>query len=526
VLCFLIIDHDADARAATGRLLTEAFPACVVNQAGTGAVGARLALEHRPECVLLAPRLADMSGAQLLSRLSDEAGQPNFPVVVLTERDDTNAAAEAFRAGALNYLPKSAMTAEGLRLAVTGAVARLQTLRQRREQEATNAHVATILWSYWVHAPEPLYLMRIEPDGALICERANPSYYAMSGYTHEQTAERSPHDFLPSRAADNLVARVRQCAASGRPVPYQVAVDYPTGRRELENVLVPIRDPDGRVAHVLGSVRDVTERNALAARLARAQRLEAIGQLTGGIAHDFNNLLAVVMTNAGSLKEKMERLADWRSVRKLELIELAADRGARLASQLLAFARKQALRPEPVVVSALLNDISDLLQRAAGETASVELALSADVWPCSVDPAELQQVVLNLILNARDALPSQGGRITIEALNVTLEREAAARLSVEAGDYVRISVTDTGSGMPPEVVARAFEPFFTTKQVGRGSGLGLSQVHGFVGQSGGAVDIASEVSRGTTVTLYLPRERAASAGAASSGWLEGGVGLG
>lgn len=526
MLGFLIIDQDEDACAATSRLLTEVFPAYVVNQAGSGADGVRLAIETRPECVLLAPRLADMSGAELLSRLSDEAGQPNLPVVVLTEQDDTSAAAEAFQAGALNYLPKSAMTAEGLRLAMIGAMARFQTLRQRQERQATNAHLATILWSYWVHAPEPLYLIRIEPGGAVICERANPSYYAMSGYTHGQTAERSPHDFLPQQAADNLVVRVRQCAASGTPLPYQVAVDYPTGRRELENVLVPIRGPDGRVAHVLGSVRDVTERNAMAARLGRAQRLEAIGQLTGGIAHDFNNLLAVVMTNAGSLKEKMERLADWRSARKLELIELAADRGARLASQLLAFARKQALRPEPVVVSALLNDISDLLQRAAGETASVELALSAGVWPCSVDPAELQQVVLNLIINARDALPSQGGRITIAVMNMALEREAAARLGVEAGDYVRVGVTDTGSGMPSEVVARAFEPFFTTKQVGRGSGLGLSQVHGFVGQSGGAVDIASEIGRGTTVTLYLPRDRAERVRGASYGWIERDIGSG
>jgi signal transduction histidine kinase len=257
--------------------------------------------------------------------------------------------------------------------------------------------------------------------------------------------------------------------------------------------------------------RDVTEKRELEARLRQAQRLEAVGQLTGGVAHDFNNLLTVIIGNAELLGD---RLADNPALVGLAQMTLtAAERGAELTQRLLAFARKQTLEPRAVDVNALLTGMNALLRRSLGEHVEIELARNADIWNAFVDAAQLESAVLNLAINARDAMPA-GGRLTIEASNATLDGSYARdHDEVGAGDYVMIAISDTGSGMPPGVVARAFEPFFTTKDVGKGSGLGLSMVHGFVKQSGGHVKIYSEEGHGTTIKLYLPKaerdERAA-----------------
>jgi PAS domain S-box-containing protein len=249
--------------------------------------------------------------------------------------------------------------------------------------------------------------------------------------------------------------------------------------------------------------RDITEQRQLEARLRQSQRLEAVGQLTGGIAHDFNNLLTVIMGNAETLAF---RLADNPALRGLaELTANAAERGAELTRRLLAFARKQTLEPRAVDVGALLSGMDDLLRRALGEHVEIELVHGAGLWPAFIDAAQLESAVLNLSINARDAMPD-GGRLTIETANATLDGTYARNNDeVAPGDYVMIAVSDTGTGMARDVVARAFEPFFTTKEVGKGTGLGLSMVHGFVKQSDGHVKIYSEQGHGTTIKLYLPK---------------------
>ncbi|HUB12758.1 MAG TPA: CHASE3 domain-containing protein [Acetobacteraceae bacterium] len=258
--------------------------------------------------------------------------------------------------------------------------------------------------------------------------------------------------------------------------------------------------PDG--GFVL-TVTDTTEQTRAEAAARDAQRLQAMGQLTGGIAHDFNNLLTVVL---GSLELAAARLQDGHPVLALlDRAAWAARRGATLNQQLLAFARRQPLAPVPTDVSAMLPDLTTLLHRTLGEHIEVRTVDSAGLWQCPADSTQLESAVLNLALNARDAMQG-GGRLTIEVANKVLDAAYASQHSeVSPGDYVMIAVSDTGSGMPPEVQARAFEPFFTTKEQGRGTGLGLAMVLGFAKQSGGHVKIYSEQGEGTTVRLYLPR---------------------
>jgi len=240
----------------------------------------------------------------------------------------------------------------------------------------------------------------------------------------------------------------------------------------------------------------IEERARVEESLRQAQKIEAIGQLTGGVAHDFNNLLMVI---AGGL-DMLDRQTDpKRRARLLDGMKQAAQRGAGLTRQLLAFSRRQELKPEPVDLARQIGGMRELLDRSLRGDVHVQLELARGLWPTEVDPGELELVILNLAVNARDAMP-KGGTITIRARNAPDVAIGELR-----GDFVAIAVEDTGSGMPPGVLERVFEPFFTTKGVGAGSGLGLPQVHGFATQSGGTVQIETEVGQGTTITLFLPR---------------------
>ena len=251
--------------------------------------------------------------------------------------------------------------------------------------------------------------------------------------------------------------------------------------------------------------RDVTERRHLEDQLRQAQKMEAVGQLTGGIAHDFNNLLTGII---GSLELLQKRIASGRTGDIERLIGLAtssANRAAALTHRLLAFSRRQPLDPKPVNANGLVESMAELVRRTIGESIDFSIVAGEGLWRTLCDPHQLESGVLNLAINARDAMP-HGGSITITTRNASLDAAYAIRHSdVRVGDYVAISVTDTGVGMPPDVVERAFDPFFTTKPLGQGTGLGLSMIYGFARQSDGHVKIESEPGRGTTVTLYLPR---------------------
>jgi signal transduction histidine kinase/ActR/RegA family two-component response regulator len=252
---------------------------------------------------------------------------------------------------------------------------------------------------------------------------------------------------------------------------------------------------------------EAAEREAAEAQLRQVQKMEAVGQLTGGIAHDFNNMLAVVV---GGIDLALRRLNGPRREVMMHLQNAmeGATRAAALTRRLLSFARSEPLLPERVDSNELIGGMSDLLDRTLGERVRVEIDLAADTWPTYVDPHQLENAIVNLAVNARDAMEGQG-LMRIATKNVKLAANQVG--DIRSGDYVKISVTDTGCGMPPEVLERAFEPFFTTKPVGKGTGLGLSQIFGFAHQSGGEVGIESQVGKGTSVSIYLPRTEAAAA---------------
>jgi PAS domain S-box-containing protein len=278
-------------------------------------------------------------------------------------------------------------------------------------------------------------------------------------------------------------------------------------------VIDAIYDDQGGLIGFAKITRDITEqRDAQRAleearsALFQSQKMEAVGQLTGGVAHDFNNLLTVIiggldtLARAGAAEAPRER-------RALEMARRAAERAASLTARLLAFSRRQPLQPTPTDLNVLVREMTDLLHRTLGEQVELEGVLSPRLWEVEVDKNELESAILNLAVNARDAMP-EGGKLTIETANVYLDKGYAETASeVVPGQYAMIAVSDSGAGMPKEVLGRVFEPFFTTKEVGRGTGLGLSMVYGFVKQSGGHVTIYSEPGQGTSVKLYLPRHR-------------------
>ena len=263
-------------------------------------------------------------------------------------------------------------------------------------------------------------------------------------------------------------------------------------------------DEAGRPVRRTGVGIETTKQREIEEALRQSQKMEAVGQLTGGLAHDFNNLLAVI---TGSLDLMGRRLAQNRVDQLdkfMDAAQSAARRAASLTHRLLAFSRRQTLDPKPTNVSSMVEDMQDMINRTVGPEISVAIVPADDIWTSLVDPSQLENALLNLCINARDAMPD-GGRMTIETANTHIAPGRAAVRDMPPGQYVALSVSDTGIGMPPEVIARVFEPFYTTKPIGQGTGLGLSMVYGFAKQSEGQVRIHSEVGRGTTVTIYLPR---------------------
>ena len=277
------------------------------------------------------------------------------------------------------------------------------------------------------------------------------------------------------------------------------------GSRFWASVLIDsIRDSSGQVIGFAKITRDMTERRTMQEQLHQSQKMEAIGQLTGGVAHDFNNLLTVILGNLETISVHLP--ADLvRLQRAVDQASRGAQRAATLTQQLLAFSRRQPLNPKPTDANQLVRGVSELIRRTLNESIAIETVYGAGLWRIEVDANQLESALLNLAVNARDAMPN-GGKLTIETTNAHLDESYTANYAeISVGQYVLICVSDSGAGMPKEVLSRAFDPFYTTKPIGQGTGLGLSQVYGFVKQSGGHVKLYSEPGEGTTVKIYLPR---------------------
>jgi PAS domain S-box-containing protein len=334
----------------------------------------------------------------------------------------------------------------------------------------------------------------------------NPGAERIKGYRSDEIIGRHFSTFYTpeARAAGVPIRTLAAAAAKGKfeSEGWRMRKD---GTRFWASVLIDaIANPDGSLWGFAKITRDMTERRMMQEQLHQSQKMEAIGQLTGGVAHDFNNLLTVILGNLDTLERNIP--SDQARLRRaIDQATRGAQRAATLTQQLLAFSRRQPLNPRPTDVNRLIRDFSDMVRRTLPETISIETLLDEDLWHIEVDAHQLESALLNLVVNSRDAMTG-GGRLAFEATNTELTEDLAERYGkVVPGQYVAICVTDTGCGMNGEVLARAFDPFFTTKPIGQGTGLGLSQVFGFVKQSGGHVRLHSEVAHGTTVRIYLPR---------------------
>jgi PAS domain S-box-containing protein len=330
----------------------------------------------------------------------------------------------------------------------------------------------------------------------------NNAFERQTGYTAEEVIGRSPRLLQGPATQRSELDRIRQALESDHPVRAQLTNYRKNGEPfQVEIDVVPVIGPEARTTHYVAVQRDITERLAMEEQLRQSQRLEAIGQLTGGIAHDFNNLLTVILGNTELLIERFDESGLDSELARM--IASAAQHGANLTQQLLAFARRQALEPSVVDVNALIEHMSALLSRSLGDDIEIDLALDSETCLALVDRSQLESALLNLALNARDAMPC-GGRLEIQtAIRETDEAQARA-LEIDAARHVVLSVTDSGEGIEPDQVGRVFEPFYTTKETGKGTGLGLSMVYGFVKQSRGHVRIESTPGTGTCIEMLLP----------------------
>jgi len=328
------------------------------------------------------------------------------------------------------------------------------------------------------------------------------------GYDRRDVIGKTDYDIFPKEQADRFVARDRDVLVSHQALvtPEESITTRIRGVKLLHTTEVAVPDQTGAMRYLVGFSVDISERREIEQQLRHALKMEAVGQLTGGVAHDFNNLLGIII---GNLDLVLDAVKGDKALKEIAQAALdGALRGAEVTQRLLAFSRRQPVQPMRINLNDRLQQIVPMLRRTLGDPISVQLHAAPELWSVLVDSSQTDTALLNLAVNSRDAMP-QGGVLTIETANVHLDSAFASRhLEMRAGDYVRLTVKDTGAGIPPAVLERVFEPFFTTKGTGKGTGLGLSMVYGFVKQSGGHIKIDSEVGHGTSVTIHLPRAAA------------------
>ncbi|MEH3035744.1 MAG: histidine kinase famiy protein [Sphingomonas adhaesiva] len=348
------------------------------------------------------------------------------------------------------------------------------------------------------------------PDNPIVF--ANPAFITMTGYGWDELVGNNCRLLQGPDTDRETVAEVRRAIEQRRETSVEI-LNYKKNGAAFWNALFisPVYDADDRLIYFFASQLDVTRRRDAEEALRQAQKMEAVGQLTGGVAHDFNNLLTVIQGFGDIVLNNLERDDDAfdrrRAARSMRAILQAAERGATLTQQLLAFSRKQKLSGRVVNLVDLVDHLRPLIERTAGGAVTIDIRKGPATCNARIDPTQAELAIINILLNARDAMPD-GGTVTIDIDNHHVAPGAPGSGEMEPGDYVAMTITDAGTGMSPEILARVTEPFFTTKDQGKGTGLGLSMVYGFMKQSGGALRLESEVGRGTTVTMLFPCENA------------------
>jgi PAS domain S-box-containing protein len=420
-------------------------------------------------------------------------------VVVLTGRGAEDVAVEAMKAGAADYLSKTNLTVESLEGAVRHAVALRAGERQRRQAAAALRASEERFRTLVENSSDALLLMDAEARVTYLA----PSSTRHLGWRPDQMVGRSVFDFLHPDDREIVGARLAETLQNpGRLVTAEVRFLHADASWRIMEAAAVNHIPDPSVGAIVVNARDITDRRKLEEQLRHSQKMEAIGQLAGGVAHDFNNLLTAILGYCNLMLDDIPPEDPLRA--DLEEIHSAGERAAALTRQLLAFSRRQMLQPQIVDINTIVQQLEKLLRRLISEDVELVTALALELPRVRVDPASFEQILVNLAVNARDAMPV-GGRLTIETASVELdEAYAIAHVTVRPGRYVMLAVSDTGQGMDAATRARVFEPFFTTKEQGKGTGLGLATVYGMVKQSGGYIWVYSEPGRGTAFKVYLP----------------------
>jgi len=491
----LVEDRDIDAELVQRELLRAEID-CRARRVDTDEAFRRELRDFAPDIVLADYSIPGFGGMEALEILQGEA--PLIPLIVVTGSIDEETAAACIKAGAADYVLKTHLVRLGP--AVRSA---LEMRNHRAERAAAEAALRANEQRFRAlveHSWDAIALFG--PDGTILY--GSPATTRVLGYDLAEFVGRNALDLIHPEDRDLVVGRLTEAMANPRGrVDVAARVKHKDGAwRYLEGVLTNLLD-DPSVGGIVNNYRDATERRSLEQQVIQAQKMEAVGRLAGGVAHDFNNILTAIGGYTDLLLEDLP-LDDPRR-QDVDEIHRAADRAAALTQQLLAFSRRQVLQPKVIDLNALVSNVEKLLGRLIGADVQLATALADEVGRVRADPGQLEQVIVNLAVNARDAMPG-GGRLTIETRNVDLDAAyAAEHRTVVPGPYVVIAVSDTGTGMSADTQAHMFEPFFTTKEVGKGTGLGLATVYGIVKQSGGSIWVYSELGHGTTIKVYLPR---------------------
>jgi len=485
----LLVDDNPDDRMLIRRALIREFPELEIVEVGDPTTLARALEGPQFDLVITDYGLGFTDGFALLDTL--KAQWPECPVILCTGTLSEEIAVEALRKGLDDYVLKDPRRFMRLPAAVRSAI---DHARQRAAARAAE------LRYHELFDGAPVGLIRCLPDGRILA--ANAAAARIAGF-------RGVAALLDANVTDlyaDVRDRARVIATLERGETLQ---DLEMQGRRQDGVLIwvtvnvrPVKDTADRTLHYEWSLADITERRLLESQLRQAQKMEAVGQLAGGVAHDFNNLLTVIGGRCYLMLGKLG--PDDALRREVELVRGAAERAARLTHQLLAFSRKQVLEPRVLDLNETVTGIEPLLRRLIGEHIEISVTRGSGLGRVKADAGQLEQVILNLAVNARDAMP-QGGQLVLETANAVVDEWTARHVpDVVPGNYVMLSVTDSGHGMDAATRAQIFEPFFTTKEVGKGTGLGLATVYGIVKQSGGFIEVESEPGRGAAFKVYLP----------------------
>jgi len=515
----LIVDDEPDNRFALSHVLAELEQRIV--EASSGEDALRFLLREECAVILLDANMPGIDGYATAELIRRRERSRHIPIIFVSAIDkDDEHIARAYAMGAVDYVFKPVdpvilrskisvlvdlylKSEEVRRQAQLERMLQEENLRIRQEKLDTERQLRQIEERQTAivrSLPIVLYSARLKGrfSGPRFVSEGTAQAIGFPAARFVEDPDLWPERIHPEDRERVLTDVATLPASGGMSVEYRWICADGSQRWFLDRAVL-IRDHDGRPPEIFGSCLDITDRRQIEQQLFQAQKMEAVGQLTGGIAHDFNNMLTVVIGNLDALARALRGTG--RNFGRAEMALTGALSCAELTRRLLAFARRQPLQPSPVHLGQMCRNVAKLLGRTLGERICIDIKGEPNLWPVLADPAQVESSLINLAVNARDAM-TEGGTLTIETSNVSAHGEDA---EVPAGDFVLLSVTDTGVGMTAEVLERAVEPFFTTKNLGHGTGLGLSMVYGFVKQSGGHVKIESAPNRGTRVKLYLPR---------------------